>query len=345
MKHSIPFILLTALVLAFTGCKEKNDPAAVVKEQPDGLYAVINTSKGDIALKLEFEKVPVTVANFVGLAEGTIKNDIRPLGQPFYDSLTFHRVVANFMVQGGDPLGNGTGGPGYQFDDEFNADLTHSGPGILSMANAGPGTNGSQFFITHTATPHLNNRHSVFGNVVIGQNVVDSIQQGDLMSKVTIVRKGANAEAFDAPKVFNDYLAEKIRKEQERAALEAAKLEEFKATAQSTASGLMYISDNLGTGVAPVAGDTVLVHYDGFLLDGSKFDSSRDRGQPLPFVLGTGQVIRGWDEGISLLKVGGKAKLIIPYALAYGEQGYPPVIPPKSTLVFDVELVDVKKAK
>lgn len=345
MRHSIPFILLTALVLALTGCEEKNDAAAVVKDQPDGLYAVINTSKGDIALKLEFEKVPVTVANFVGLAEGTIKNDIRPLGQPYYDSLTFHRVVENFMIQGGDPKGDGTGGPGYQFEDEFDATLTHSGPGILSMANAGPGTNGSQFFITHNATPHLNNRHSVFGNVVIGQNVVDTIQQGDVMNKVSIVRKGAAAEAFDAPAVFNEYLAEKIRKEEERVALEAAKLAEYKAAAQSTASGLMYISDNLGSGAAPAAGDTVLVHYDGFLLDGSKFDSSRDRGQPLPFVLGTGQVIRGWDEGIGLLKVGGTAKLVIPYELAYGEQGYPPVIPPKSTLVFDVELVDVKKAK
>ncbi len=343
MKRTIPLFLLTALVMAFSACKEKNDPAAVVKDQPDGLYAVINTSKGDIALKLEYEKAPITVANFVGLAEGTIQNEIRPLGKPFYDSLTFHRVVPNFMIQGGDPKGNGTGGPGYQFEDEFHGDLTHSGPGILSMANAGPGTNGSQFFITHTATPHLNNRHSVFGNVVIGQGVVDSIRQGDVMNTVSIIRKGAAAEAFDATKVFNDYLAEKKRKEEERAALEAAKLEEYKKSAQSTASGLMYIASDLGSGNAPAPGDTVLVHYDGYLLDGSKFDSSRDRGQPLPFVLGTGQVIRGWDEGIALLKVGGKAKLIIPYALGYGEMGYPPVIPPKSTLVFDVELVDVKQ--
>lgn len=343
MKNPFSFILITCLVLAFVGCKEKNDPAAVVKEQPDGLYAVINTSKGDIALKLEFEKTPITVANFVGLAEGTIQNEVRPLGKPFYDSLTFHRVIPNFMIQGGDPKANGTGGPGYQFDDEFHPELTHKGAGILSMANAGPGTNGSQFFITHTATPHLNNRHSVFGNVVIGQAVVDSIRQGDVMNKVSIVRKGAAAEAFDAAKVFNDYLAEKKRKEEERAALEAAKLEEFKKNAQTTPSGLMYISDNLGSGAAPAPGDTVLVHYDGYLLDGSKFDSSRDRGQPLPFTLGVGQVIRGWDEGIALLKVGGKAKLIIPYGLGYGEQGYPPVIPPRATLVFDVELVDVKK--
>jgi peptidylprolyl isomerase len=345
MKHSIPFILLTALVLVFASCKEKNDPAAVVKDQPDGMYAVINTSKGDIALKLEFEKVPVTVANFVGLAEGTLNNDVKGLGKPYYDSLTFHRVVPNFMIQGGDPLGNGTGGPGYQFDDEFHPDLTHSGPGILSMANAGPGTNGSQFFITHNKTPHLDNRHSVFGNVVIGQNVVDSIQQGDVMNKVSIIRKGAAAEGFDATSTFNNALAEKKRKEEERAAAEAALLEEYKAKAQTTASGLMYISDDLGKGTAPAPGDTVIVHYDGYLLDGSKFDSSRDRGQPLPFVLGVGQVIRGWDEGIGLLKVGGKAKLIIPHALGYGEQGYPPVIPPKSTLIFDVELVDVKKPK
>ncbi len=345
MKQSIHFLLLTTLVLAFASCKEKNDPAAVVKDQPDGLYAVINTTKGDIALKLEFEKVPVTVANFVGLAEGTLNNDVRGLGKPFYDSLTFHRVIPNFMIQGGDPKGDGTGGPGYQFDDEFHPDLTHSGPGILSMANAGAGTNGSQFFITHIKTQHLDNRHSVFGSVVIGQNVVDSIQQGDMMNKVSIVRKGAAAEAFDGTKIFNDFLAEKKRKEEERAAKEAAELEKYKATATATPSGLLYISDNLGSGAAPAPGDTVLVHYDGYLLDGSKFDSSRDRGQPLPFVLGIGQVIRGWDEGIALLKVGGKAKLIVPQQLGYGEQGYPPVIPPKSTLVFDVELVDVKKPK
>jgi len=169
----------------------------------NGLYAEMTTSKGVILLKLEFEKTPLTVANFVGLAEGKIKNNRKGKeGKPFYDSLKFHRVIPNFMIQGGDPAGNGSGGPGYKFKDEFLPEFTFTGPGILAMANAGPGTNGSQFFITHVATPWLNQHHTIFGHVVTGQEVVNAIQQDDMIIKVKIIRKGKAAKKFKADKVF-----------------------------------------------------------------------------------------------------------------------------------------------
>jgi cyclophilin family peptidyl-prolyl cis-trans isomerase len=169
-----------------------------------GMYAEMTTSKGVIFIKLEFEKTPLTVANFVGLAEGKIKNTAKADGVHYYDSLKFHRVIANFMIQGGDPAGNGTGGPGYKFKDEFVEDFKFTGPGILAMANAGPGTNGSQFFITHKETPWLNNRHTIFGFVQSGQDVVNAIQQDDYILKVKIIRKGKPAKKFKADKVFAD---------------------------------------------------------------------------------------------------------------------------------------------
>ena len=170
----------------------------------DGLYAEIETSKGKILLKLEYEKTPLTVANFVGLAEGKIQNTAKPLGKPYYDSLKFHRVIQNFMIQGGDPLGNGMGGPGYAFKDECLPELKFTGPGILAMANAGPVTNGSQFFITHVATPWLDMHHTIFGHVITGQDVVNAIQQNDLIIHVKIIREGKAAKNFNAEKVFEE---------------------------------------------------------------------------------------------------------------------------------------------
>ena len=164
----------------------------------DGLYAEMNTSKGKIILQLEFEKTPLTVGNFVGLAEGTKDFDTssRTPGQPYYDGLTFHRVIPDFMIQGGCPDGVGSGGPGYEFEDEIDASLKHDGPGILSMANAGPGTNGSQFFITHCATAHLDGKHTVFGRVIEGQDVVDAIEKDDIIETVKVIRQGSPAEEF-----------------------------------------------------------------------------------------------------------------------------------------------------
>lgn len=173
-----------------------------------GLYAEIQTTRGKILIRLAMDSVPLTVANFVGLAEGTIKNSARPLGVPYFDSLKFHRVIAKFMIQGGDPQGNGQGGPGYSFRDEFVPQYRFTGPGILAMANAGPATNGSQFFITHVATPWLDNRHTIFGFVVSGQEVVDATQQGDYIVKVKIIRKGKKARKFNAAKVFETLRAQ-----------------------------------------------------------------------------------------------------------------------------------------
>jgi peptidylprolyl isomerase len=178
----------------------------------DGLYAKIVTSKGDILIRLEFERAPLTVANFVGLAEGT-KNSNRGKGVRFYDGLTFHRVIADFMIQGGDPDGNGTGGPGYHFPDEIDPALRHDVPGVLSMANAGPNTNGSQFFITHAKTPWLDGKHTVFGHVIQGQNVVNAIRQGDTIQKINIIRMGARAIAFKADQDSFDALLTEYRRE------------------------------------------------------------------------------------------------------------------------------------
>ena len=315
---------------------------------PDGMYAKFTTAKGEILIQLEFEKVPMTVASFVGLAEGNFEYDTVVITKPYFDGLKFHRVIADFMIQGGDPAGNGSGGPGYAFPDEFDSTLKHTGPGILSMANAGPGTNGSQFFITHKATPHLDFKHSVFGHVIAGQSVVNAIKQNDIIQSVTIIRVGKKAKKFNATKVFK---AKVIALRE--AAIEANKKRnaDFKTemlvkypNATQRESGLMYEITKEGNGIFPQTGESVEVHYNGYFPDGKKFDSSIERGQTFTFIYNTGKVIKGWDEGIGLASIGGEVRLIIPYWLAYGEQGRAS-IPPKSTLIFDVQIISSKAAK
>jgi len=253
----------------------------------DGLYAVIDTDKGNIVLELEYEKVPMTVSNFVGLATGEL-NMLNP-GKPFYDGLKFHRVIDNFMIQGGCPKGNGTGGPGYSFPDEFDDSLRHDGPGVLSMANAGPGTNGSQFFITHVKTPWLNGKHAVFGHVVEGQDVVNAIRQDDKIKSVTIEAVGEKAKAFSVTKEkFAELVEESARKAMERRRKEIEAVEnEIKNRwpgARKSSSGLMWVVLKEGDGKkSPRFGQAVTVHYTGSLLDGRVFDSSVQRGMPAQF--------------------------------------------------------------
>ncbi len=381
MKTGLSYCFILLALLASNGIFAQKSKKANLdtKGWQQGIYANIVTDKGAILIKLEHEKVPLTVANFVGLAEGNFKPfDSIQIEKPFYAGLKFHRVIANFMIQGGDPTGTGMGDPGYKFFDEFHPDLMHDGPGVLSMANSGPNTNGSQFFVTHKETAWLNNKHSVFGKVVKGQDVVNAIAQDDVMRSVQIIRVGKAVKKYNATQVFRreyekaQIKAAKLKAEAEEKAakakveseekaaklkvehdrIKAMSIEEYNALffkemsakypdAKQTATGLMYVINNSGS-EKPVKGNKVKVHYTGTLTDGSKFDSSKDRNQPFDFDLGMGRVIRGWDEGIPLIGKGGSATLIIPYHLAYGERGSGK-IPAFSTLIFEVDLLDFEK--
>ncbi len=378
MKRIVGF--LSVLLVASCGSNIELDKETY-NSLEDGLYAHMITNKGDMVIKLEEKKVPVTVANFVGLSEGVIENKAKTAGMPFYDGLTFHRVIDKFMIQGGDPDGTGQGGPGYSFPDEFDVSLKHDRKGTLSMANAGPNTNGSQFFITDTATFHLNGRHSVFGYVVKGIETIDSIdgvktkmgnmpEEPVVIKKVEIIRKGKEAKAFDAKKIFEsrDSVAmvekaktvggeiqaetqKKIKEEREKMIAEMkAKAEkqqqEFLAgkeallqNAQTTDSGLKYVIEKEGTGEPYKVGDVAKVHYNLFLEDGTKIDSSYDRGEPIAFPVGEGKVIKGWDEALTTFKKGSKVKLIVPPNLGYGDRQMGPM-KPNSTLYFDIEIIE-----
>jgi peptidylprolyl isomerase len=355
MVHKIVCWIPVGFSVFLFSCSEKWPPripidGASAQSSPgntalgEGLYARINTTRGEILIKLEYEKVPLTVCNFVALAEGkmTVCG-----GKPFYDGLTFHRVIPNFMIQGGDPLGSGQGGPGYQFPDEFDPSLRHDGPGILSMANAGPGTNGSQFFITHKETPWLDDHHTAFGKVMEGQRVVNAIQQGDKIVSVAIVRNGAAARGFKADQAAFDVLLARAgeaasAKARIRRDADLALIASTYPGLQTGGNGVQYLIQKQGTGPKPQRGSTVQVEYKGMFLSGEVFDASDAHGGPLEFQAGIGRVIPGWDTSVMEMKTGEKRLVVIPPELAYGEQGAGGVIPPNSFLVFEMELVGIK---
>lgn len=382
MKFKFLFLFCLAIVniqaqtkkpAAKPATKAKTTTAAKPAAKPatnsgEGIFATISTSKGDIVVSLEYTKAPVTVANFITLAEG--KNPYVKVeklkGKPFYDGLKFHRVINDFMIQGGDPQGTGSGDPGYSFKDEFVAELKFEKGGVLAMANSGPATNGSQFFITHKDTPWLNGKHTIFGHVVSGMENVNKIVQDDIMTKITITRKGAAAKKFDAVKVFSDEMKQgELKKEEAKKVVtqKAAYFAATKAKATTTASGLKYVITQKGTGVKGAEGSTIYFHYAGYFEDGNLFDSSipdvakaygkydanRDTAggyKAFPFTVGKKDgMIPGFIEALDMMTDGEKAIFFLPSNLAYGEKGAGGVIPPNSTLVFEIETYQNQPAK
>ncbi len=351
------FVLITVLFAGTAFAVPQKDKKPKKPKLEQGIYVEFTTSKGVIICKLEHEQTPMTVGNFVGLIEGNFQVDSTKISSPYYDGLKFHRVIEDFMIQGGCPLGNGTGNPGYRFYDETSPDLSHTGPGILSMANSGPNTNGSQFFITHKATPWLDGKHTVFGHVVQGQDVVNAIAQEDVMTQVRIIRKGKVAKKWDAQAAFDNVYKikkeeeEKERKQMERIAAMSPEdyskemFEQIKAehpNAVLSETGLVYIIDEEGTGPKPIEGTNLSVHYRGtFRRGGEKFDASYDRGQPMDFQYKVQRMVPGFEEGLAMIGNGGKITIFIPYYSAYGANGRPPKIPPYSDLVFDLQIMNL----
>ena len=361
-------LILVVFTLVIISCKPTK-----YADLADGLYVNMETNKGEILLKLEFQKTPVTVANFVSLAEGTnmqLPDSLKK--KPYYNGIAFHRVIKDFMIQGGDPTGTGEGNPGYKFKDEFPKDeegkllLKHDKPGILSMANSGPTTNGSQFFITHKETPWLDGKHTVFGNVVKGQVVVDSIVQNDTIINIEIVKLGKAAKKFKAAKEFTKYFEnfaeeEKIIKEKIKIAQEnfIAKVNENTNKFIELPSGLKYVIIETKNGKKPKTGTSIKVNYAGYFTDGSMFDTSYkeiaksyqvydhirdDKGGYAPFTTvysSEARLIQGFREGLQKMKVGDKSMLFIPSHLGYGAQGRGKTIPPNTDLFFILEIVEV----
>ena len=333
------FAALLATLVVASGCADRTP------DLPDGLYARIETSRGTIIARLEPERAPVTVMSFVGLAEGTVDNSFRS-GSPFYDGLTFHRVEPNFVVQGGDPNGTGTGGPGYRFPTETHEELLHDSEGVLAMANSGPDTNGSQFYITLRPAPHLDGGYNVFGSVVDGMDAVRSIQIGDVMRRVTILRIGETAQAYAASTEAFDRLVEELleRRAQEADATRAEAIARIEAQWPDaveygeTGMYLTQIAD--GTGEPPAAGQPIGVHFVLSLVDGSQLESTRDRGEPYRFNYLQQRLVEGLEIAIGTMGIGARIVVVVPPELGWGPAGIPPVIPANSYIVFDVERIE-----
>lgn len=370
----IHFFFLFSIMMSMSACNEK------YPNLDNGLYAEFVTSHGTVVAELFYETTPMTVASFVALAEGKMENvNEEYKGKPFYNGLTFHRVIEDFMIQGGDPLGTGAGSPGYRFPDEIKDSLRFDAPGYLAMANSGPNTNGSQFFITLNETPWLNNLHTIFGKVVEGMEVVyqigtvETTKPGDkpiedvVMHEVNIIRKGKDAKNFDAPKVFSEKMETIGREEAERKEkMEAAKAEavakheEAREKAEELRSGLKIYFNEKANGEKPVNGQTVLIKYAGYLKDGTIFDTNmidvaKEAGiyneeremvggyEPMPATYGPeAQLITGFKEGLQQMTVGDRATVFIPSHLGYGTRGAGSVIPPNADLIFEIELVGIE---
>jgi peptidyl-prolyl cis-trans isomerase A (cyclophilin A) len=361
--------LITALGLSVLSCSKYAD-------LEDGLYAVMNTSKGEMVLELHAKEAPITVANFISLSEGNSKRVSDDYAnKPYYNNTVFHRVIKDFMIQGGDPTGTGQGGPGYRFKDEFNEGLTHSSKGVLSMANSGPYTNGSQFFITHKETPWLDQRHTVFGRLVKGESVLDSIANtatdptdkpldSILLKSVTIVRVGSEADKFNAIEIIEKYFFGIEAERESYAKFREERALTFTQTFDSdevttTSSGLQFTVLQAATGGKPTQGTEVGLNYAGWLSDGQLFDTNiatiaekdqnfeqinaMHRGQFMPLMMTVepdAPMIPGFKEAVLDMSFGEKRLVRIPSNLAYGSQGAGGVIPPDADLIFQLELID-----
>jgi peptidylprolyl isomerase len=336
-RPAAAFVLIAAvLAIGLSACSEP------LPDLEDGLYARIITEKGQIMFELEPDEAPIAVMSFVGLAEGTLENDPSP-GEPYFDGLTFHRVEPGFVIQGGDPNGDGSGGPGYRFPNEISPNLTHDGPGVVAMANAGPDTNGSQFYITLDATPFLDGGYTIFGRVVEGMEVAGEIEAGDRMRSVEIIRLGDEAEAYEATDEGFQSLIDAVFAEREaavaaarQAALDAA-VARFPGMTEDPATGILFTTLQEGTGATPQAGDEVEVHFVFSLLDGTQIDNTRDRGEPQSFVYLRDRLIRGLEIAIGQMQVGERAVAILPPDLAFGAAGRPGVVPENSYVQFELE--------
>jgi cyclophilin family peptidyl-prolyl cis-trans isomerase len=347
-------LFLTVSLLAGLSCSKA--------EYPEGLYAELHTNKGLIVLSLEFDKTPMTVAHFIGLTEGRIDNDALPEGVPFYDGTKFHRVVPGHVIQAGAPVTEGDGRLGYMFPNEIHPDLSHNRAGMVGVANGGPHTNGSQFYITLGDRSYLDGDYTVFGEVIQGMDVISKIIQGDVIKTIRIIRIGKQAKRFRSDtQAFLDLklrVQNRVKEQAEKKEIEeSATIDERWPEAVEEESGSRYVIIQEGEGETARTGNKIRVRYTGEVLEGQKFFSTVDGNpsdeQPAEeFImeLGKNRVNSGLDQALNQMREGEKRILILPSRLAYGTGGFYAkerkgkkrfVISPNSTLVYEVELLGI----